>query len=329
MSRGIRVVAVLTALLLPGATAQVVAVPEAVAAVPCTVIQGALLAPVDLAPEASTSLSFTVIPPDNRADLTLADLDVFFSFVDYVAGPEIYIDHAGGTVQLMGPYPTGLPAQTPFSITYDDEAPTPLAQQSPSGRYQPPFGFPPLATFDGTKLSGSYVLRIVNSSGANVHLRDWKLVMTPQTCDSDGDGIEEKSDNCPTVANADQSDWDADGVGTVCDTTPGTAPTPPTTPTCTSGCAYVRTVGLRHAVRKHRLVGTVESVAVGCRSEVPVTIWRKRSGSDRKLVVLTTRSTGKFRTRAPRRPGRYYATVGSDAEPLCATGASRVVRIRR
>lgn len=327
MKRGIGVAAVLAAVIVTTGTSQVVSSPAAEAAVPCSVTQGSLPDPVDLAPGASVTRTFVVIPPDDRADLTLADLDVYLGFVDYVAGPEIHVDHAGESVQLMGPYPTGLPPQS-FSITYDDAAPTPLGQQSPSGRYQPPAGFKPLRAFNGTKLGGSYTLRIYNSSGADVHLRDWKLVMAPNTCDSDGDGVEQSADNCPTVGNADQLDWDADGVGNACDPTPGTAPGPPTG-TCTSGCAYARTVGLRHKEARHRLVGKVESVAVGCESGVPVTIWRKRSGADRKLLVVTTRATGAFRTKAPRRAGRYYAAVGSAAEPLCGHDTSRVVRIRR
>ena len=159
--------------------------------------------------------------------------------------------------------------------------------------------------------------------------------------DNDNDGVADVSDNCPAVANRDQTDWDRDGVGNACDATPGTAPAPPaTTPTtppitgapsstCSAGCAYATTVGLRHRTAKHRLVGTVDSAALGCRSDVAVTIWRKRSGTDRKLVVVATRSTGKFRTKAPRKPGRFYATVGSPDQPLCGSATSRVVRIKR
>jgi len=36
--------------------------------------------------------------------------------------------------------------------------------------------------------------------------------------DSDGDGIPDDQDNCPTVANADQADSDGDGIGDACDT---------------------------------------------------------------------------------------------------------------
>jgi Thrombospondin type 3 repeat len=38
--------------------------------------------------------------------------------------------------------------------------------------------------------------------------------------DSDGDGIADVSDNCPTIANADQRDHDGDGRGDVCDVCP-------------------------------------------------------------------------------------------------------------
>lgn len=39
--------------------------------------------------------------------------------------------------------------------------------------------------------------------------------------DADGDGIDDTTDNCRTLANADQADGDADGVGDVCDSCEG------------------------------------------------------------------------------------------------------------
>lgn len=39
--------------------------------------------------------------------------------------------------------------------------------------------------------------------------------------DSDGDGIEDESDNCPARANANQADADGDGIGDVCDSDNG------------------------------------------------------------------------------------------------------------
>jgi hypothetical protein len=40
---------------------------------------------------------------------------------------------------------------------------------------------------------------------------------TPSITDTDSDGIADDSDNCPTIANADQADDDGDGIGNVCE----------------------------------------------------------------------------------------------------------------
>jgi hypothetical protein len=40
--------------------------------------------------------------------------------------------------------------------------------------------------------------------------------------DDDGDGIINKNDNCPLLANADQTDVDGDGIGAVCEVAPAT-----------------------------------------------------------------------------------------------------------
>jgi hypothetical protein len=43
----------------------------------------------------------------------------------------------------------------------------------------------------------------------------------PTGGDTDGDGVPDDQDNCPTVANPDQTDTDGDGLGDACDPTPG------------------------------------------------------------------------------------------------------------
>jgi hypothetical protein len=54
--------------------------------------------------------------------------------------------------------------------------------------------------------------------------------------DADGDGVADDSDNCATVANADQTDSDGDGTGDACDPTPFPPPADPTTKDqCKSG----------------------------------------------------------------------------------------------
>ncbi|MDA0180406.1 thrombospondin type 3 repeat-containing protein [Solirubrobacter phytolaccae] len=50
----------------------------------------------------------------------------------------------------------------------------------------------------------------------------------PPVIDRDGDGVPDATDNCPDVANSDQADGDADGVGNVCDVLPpGNVPPKP------------------------------------------------------------------------------------------------------
>ncbi len=45
----------------------------------------------------------------------------------------------------------------------------------------------------------------------------------PQAGDSDGDGVADAEDNCPSLANADQADADGDGAGDACDDCPNDA----------------------------------------------------------------------------------------------------------
>lgn len=46
---------------------------------------------------------------------------------------------------------------------------------------------------------------------------------SPYVPDTDGDGVPDQSDNCPSVANPDQADTDGDGVGDACDCAPAAA----------------------------------------------------------------------------------------------------------
>lgn len=39
--------------------------------------------------------------------------------------------------------------------------------------------------------------------------------------DTDGDGVDDNTDNCPSDANPDQADWDTDGIGDMCDDSDG------------------------------------------------------------------------------------------------------------
>jgi len=56
---------------------------------------------------------------------------------------------------------------------------------------------------------------------ADVTFSDIETVNTPPAPDFDSDGVPDGSDNCLTIPNPDQADWDMDGEGDVCDDTDG------------------------------------------------------------------------------------------------------------
>jgi thrombospondin type 3 repeat protein len=73
--------------------------------------------------------------------------------------------------------------------------------------------------------AGGGITIILSSPRTGEHTYVLVLSASPvndQPVDSDGDGIPDTQDNCPTVANADQRDSDGDGVGDACDQCAGT-----------------------------------------------------------------------------------------------------------
>ncbi len=70
-----------------------------------------------------------------------------------------------------------------------------------------------LCNFDKRNTCAQAILRNKRDSKA-------AKVKLPAKKDTDGDGKPDSNDNCPTVANKDQSDIDADGIGDACDPCP-------------------------------------------------------------------------------------------------------------
>ena len=61
-------------------------------------------------------------------------------------------------------------------------------------------------------------LRAVNANGASAHSSSFTFTPeAPAVADADGDGVGDGTDNCPSVANAGQTDTDAEGSGDACD----------------------------------------------------------------------------------------------------------------
>ncbi len=78
------------------------------------------------------------------------------------------------------------------------------------------------ATYSINCPAGSYSFQIVAnlSAGAGEDTTNNQfenIVNVTVLCDSDGDGVCTPTDNCPNVANPDQTDTDGDGIGDACD----------------------------------------------------------------------------------------------------------------
>jgi len=67
---------------------------------------------------------------------------------------------------------------------------------------------------------GDGVNRLYVACGSKGYYRQAAVVELSDT-DSDVDGIPDCNDNCPNLCNSQQFDADSDGIGDVCDTTPG------------------------------------------------------------------------------------------------------------
>lgn len=119
--------------------------------------------------------------------------------------------------------------------------------------------------------------------------------------DSDGDGLPDTLDGCPTVAS--------------------------TTPT---GCPSAsRQAKLRWLEGKNRLQASVTSPVDACQSGAHIKLWWVRPHRDTKLLAVDATSRGRYRFKVPRR-ATYYVTVSPSYAPglaECGKAVSRKVRV--
>ncbi len=171
------------------------------------------------------------IDNDGDGQVDLADLDC----VNYRPTLGILTQVIGGTASpldfmfrvMMG---TTLLAERP-GVATDTFVTSPLAggwilSQLPANGYTTAFGGD--CAVDGTVAMPFNTFKhcvVTNTlTGATT---------TGPITDTDGDGIANRFDNCPNIANADQADTDGDGAGNVCDEFPNGVITGTTTPPIT------------------------------------------------------------------------------------------------
>jgi subtilisin-like proprotein convertase family protein len=275
---------------------------------------------------------------------TVIDLDVTYA-IDFNAAEDLSVHllgpkSGGGLFPSVQTINSGMAAGTVRGqYSFDDEATTKIAGANPQpGRYIPASAATNLEDYPAAGTWGLWVLN--NSKTVSGTLGSWTLTLTYATCDSDGDGLEEKVDNCPSVANADQVNRDADALGDACDldidgdglgnSTDGCARTAAATE---SGCPPVgRTASLSYAKASKNLTAVVRSDMPSCRGDAKVTLFRAKPGKDTKLVVGTTTSKGRWTRKAPKVAGRYYVKVAKSyatGEAECGRARSKKERVPR
>lgn len=117
--------------------------------------------------------------------------------------------------------------------------------------------------------------------------------------DTDGDGLLDSGDGCPTVASSNPT-----------------------------GCPTAsRKVSLKWAKAKKRLETRITSPVKACSSRARVVLWRVRPQRDVKVVGVTATASGRYRFKV-RQGARYYVTVPpsySSGVAECARATSRKV----
>ncbi|GAA2104266.1 thrombospondin type 3 repeat-containing protein [Nocardioides furvisabuli] len=121
--------------------------------------------------------------------------------------------------------------------------------------------------------------------------------------DSDGDGVPDSGDGCPTV--------------------PAGNPT---------GCPTVsRKASLTWLDGKQRLQVRISSAETACVARARIVVWRVRPDRDFKVAGANASFSGRARFKVPRR-ARYYVSVSPSYSPgvaECGRATSRTVRVPR
>jgi subtilisin-like proprotein convertase family protein len=187
-----------------------------------------------------------------------------------------------------------------LGTAFDDSSITSIGSASApyAGTFDPASPLVALNGFAG----GKYRLTVSDLEDIDTGTLDnWSVTLTYASCDPDNDGLDVPPDACPTISAA--------------------------TP---SGCP-LSTGSLTAKYRHGKFKGTLSSSNAVCKASRAVTVFKKRSGPDKRVGVTTTSSDGTYRLTRAKHAGRYYTTtprvvVANAAD--CAAAQSGTFRIR-
>ncbi|WP_457109775.1 hypothetical protein [Marmoricola sp. URHA0025 HA25] len=187
-----------------------------------------------------------------------------------------------------------------IGTTFDDSAPNDISTGvAPfTGSFNPVGAMSTLNGFAG----GQYRLLVWDDAAIDQGTIDnWSVTLTYASCDPDNDGIDVPPDACPALA--------------------GIAP---------SGCPSA-TGSLTAKYRLGKFKGTLSSSAAACKGSRLVTIFKVRSGPDKRIGTAATAGDGTYKLKRAKSAGRYYAMTPRVVVPNaadCAAATSSTFRVR-